>query len=101
MIDILSKINNNDLNGERAEEVLDKTLDKFHADELEHAPQKELCLNKYEWTAISFGIDLIVLAQWRKEGWPTKCKNCGKKIDYKKFGWKIKENHLTCICCNR
>lgn len=100
MIDILNSINSNEISINEAENLLEATIDKFHDNELEHTPQKELGLDKYEWTAIGFGIDLYVLAQWRKKGWPTSCENCCIEIDYKNFGWKIKDNKLICIKCN-
>lgn len=98
-MNLLDMIINKEIDCKKAEEILDDTIDKFHESRLNQAPQDELSMDKYEWTAISFGIDLCVLAEWRSQGWPTKCKKCSKEIDYKEFGWKIEDNELICVKC--
>ena len=100
MIDILNKIISGDISIQDAEQIMDEVINKFHCDQIDLYPQDEMCLNNYEWTAIGFGISLEVLAKWRKNGWPNKCANCGKKIDYKQYGWRIVKNKLMCIKCN-
>ena len=99
LINLLEKIIMNKMSVEEADEVLDQIIDNFHNDELQTTPQKELCLDAFEWTAIGHGIDLKVLAIWRRDGWPSSCGNCGKLINYKKFGWKIVNDKLVCIKC--
>ena len=99
MIDILEKIINCEISANEAEELLELIVDKFHNDEIKNTPQEELMLDRYEWTAIGFGIDLKVLATWREKGWPSECKTCGKIINYKEFGWRIVQNELVCIKC--
>ena len=100
MIDILSGIIKGELTVEQAYDIMEETIDKFHKGEIEGELHLFLGLNNYEWTAISHSLDLQTLANWRKNGWPQKCYNCGSEIDYKKYGWRIKENKLKCLNCN-
>lgn len=100
MIDILEKIICGEISAEEAETLLELIIDKFHNDEIETTPQEELMLDKYEWTAIGFGIELQILANWRQKGWPSQCKTCGKKKNYKDFGWRIVQNEFVCIKCD-
>lgn len=99
MIDILDELLTDKLTLEDAENLLEDTVDKYHDDVLGVTPEDFLKLDKYEWTAVGFGINLCVLARWRKDGWPEVCKNCGNKRDYKQFGWKIQNNTLVCVKC--
>ncbi len=99
LINILDSIIEKKLSINEADDILEEIIDKFHDGELETIPQEELCLDKFEWTAIGFGIYLSVLAGWRKEGWPTKCSKCKKMINYREFGWKIVNDELVCIKC--
>jgi len=99
LINILDSMIEKRISINEADDILEEILDKFHDGELDATPQEELCLDKFEWTAIGFGVDLSVLASWRKGGWPTKCNNCGKAINYREFGWKIVNDELVCIKC--
>lgn len=98
-MNLLDMIVMEEVDCKKAEEILDYTIDKYHESKLLKSPQVELSIDKYEWTAIGFGIDLCVLAKWRSQGWPSKCINCNIEIDYKKFGWKIDGNKLVCVKC--
>ena len=80
---------------------MDETVDGFHEGELEGGIQEILCLDNYEWTAICHSLDLGKLADWRKNGWPKICCKCGSGIEYKKYGWVIKDNHLKGLNCCR
>lgn len=99
MIDILTKLINEEISKEEAYQIFDEIVEKFHAGQIKNPPNEEMCMNNFEWTAVMFGIDLAVLADWRKGGWPKSCSNCNKTIDYTKFGWIIKANNLKCLEC--
>jgi hypothetical protein len=100
MSNILEMINTGEITNEQAYDIMDKITDKFHDGEIDEEIPKVLCLDKYEWTAICHSLDLSILAEWRKKGWPTKCNFCGKEVDYKKFNWFIKNNKLMCMDCS-
>ena len=40
-----------------------------------------------EGSAIDLGVDIGTVASWRRDGWPSSCRNCGGHINHKKFGW--------------
>jgi len=101
MIDILKKINMGKITEEQAYEIYDDVQDKFDSGKIKNYPQNELYLDNYEWTAFSFGISFEVLANWRKNGWPSKCAICGKILNYRQYGWRIQENKLVCIKCEK
>jgi hypothetical protein len=43
-----------------------------------------------------------LLAIWRKECWQEQCSHCGSRINYKKYGWTIRDDKLMGLnCCNR
>lgn len=101
MIDILNKIIFGEISKQDAEQVFDDIMDRFHSGLLKNDPQDEMCLNNHEWTAVAYGVDLDVLANWRKNGWPRTCINCNRSIDYKNYGWRIEQNGLKCFKCNK
>lgn len=100
MIDILDKLINGEISVDDVYQIYDEIMDKFDEGIIEVYPQAELCMNKYEWTAFAHGAALEVIADWRRNGWPKKCGNCNKSIDYTKYGWFIKANKLKCLKCN-
>lgn len=48
-------------------------------------------MNNYEWTAYCQGAPLLVIAQWRYNGWPDKCCITNEPLDYIKYHWLVKE----------
>lgn len=99
IIDILCKINNQEIDEEKACEIFDDIVEKFHEGVLNDEPKEILKLDIFEYTAVSYGVDFTILAQWRYKGWPNSCSRCNKEIDYKKGGWIVVDNHLTGINC--
>ncbi len=101
MIDLLNMVYQNKISAEEAQIILDDTISDFHSGKLKIVIPSELMLDNYEWTAICHGIDLNILAKWKMEGWPQKCSLCGRKLDYRKYGWLIQSNQLChAICLN-
>lgn len=100
MINILEMIINGELTEEKAYDILDETIEKYHNDELIAEPSTELLLDNYEWTAIAYGVSLSILAKWRQYGWPKNCSVCRKEINHKKGGWIIKEDRLIGLYCH-
>lgn len=99
MIDILKKIYEGEITGDQAYDIIDEVLDKHNKDELDD-PVEELNMNEYEWTAFGHGASLKVIAKWRYEGWPNRCK-CGKEFDYRNFGWIVEDDELVVLdCCD-
>ncbi len=99
MTDILCDLISEKITLKDAEIIFDNTVSGFHSGKVSDICS-ELNLNKYEWTAICQGIDFDVLAMWRKNGWPTYCNKCKSELNYKDFGWLIKNNSLCHIFCS-
>lgn len=99
MIDILAILMNKEISEQKAYDIYDEVITKYHNGELQVEPRIELNLDEYEWTAFCHGISLKELAKWRDNGWPKYCARCGAKIDYKQYGWTIKENQLIGLNC--
>ncbi|GIQ71121.1 hypothetical protein DUZ99_19900 [Xylanibacillus composti] len=99
MTDILQKLIDNEITVDQAHDILDQTIDDFHDGKLAQEIHEALHLDNYEWTAICHSINLGVLAEWRQSGWPGSCSQCGTEIDYKKYGWTIKNNQLKGLNC--
>ena len=98
MIDLLKEINEYKISVDEAWDSIDYAIEKYDRGEVDSIPQA-LGLDNYEWTAYAHGIHLKTLANWRRDGWPTKCGNCSKQINYKNYGWMIKNEKLVCIDC--
>lgn len=98
MTDILNLIAAKQIDENEASEIFDNAIEAFHTGKIQSIPD-ELCLNEYEWTAVCQGIDWKQLATWREDGFPETCGKCGKKIDYKNYGWKVDFNGLCHIKC--
>jgi len=99
MIDILEELINNKISIDEAYDIFDEVVDKYHDGEINNIPSEELKLDKYEWNAICHGINMQVLGEWRRSGWPQKCNSCGTYINYKEDSWIIKNNKLIGIDC--
>lgn len=102
MIDLLDKINKNEITIDQAYDIFDGVVDKFHKGILKDDIFDYLCMDRYERTARAHALSLLTLAKWRKDGWPKQCSRCGAEIDYKKFGWTIKDDKLVGLyCCSK
>ncbi|KKI91826.1 hypothetical protein WQ54_12715 [Bacillus sp. SA1-12] len=101
MINILQMINDNKVSEDIAYDILDEVMEKFQEGKLSKQPKDELNMDNYEWTAFCHGASLGVLARWRKEGWQEQCSHCRRKINYKKYGWTIRDDKLIGLnCCD-
>lgn len=89
--DLLHELNEGLLTPEEAQEMLDRFLD--HPGEPGTADTQDVetffGFSRLEWTAYGQGAQLSDIADWRKNGWPSRCKNCGGAIDVEKFGWFV------------
>ena len=99
MIDILAGIISGEITDDSAYRLYDQIMDQFHHKMITNQPREELGLDKYEWTAFSFGANFNKLAEWRKYGWPKHCFSCNKQLNYKNFGWSVINGELICIDC--
>jgi hypothetical protein len=98
--DLLRELYEGELTPDQAQEIFDALLDSDEAAEVYDL----LGLSKHESTAYAHGAPLEELAQWRYEGWPNVCVDCGREIDIEKFGWFAGEeregksalSHITC-----
>ena len=64
-------------------------------------------LSPAEWTACSKGLPLVVLADWREQGWPADCRRCGIDVDPDGLHWRVVKGgddesgygleHLECL----
>lgn len=99
MIDLLDKINKQEITINEAYDIFDDVIEKFHNGEIKMDPYDYLCIDRYERTANGHALSLSTLSIWRKTGWPNKCGICGKDIDYKNFYWTIKNDTLVHIDC--
>ena len=99
MIDLLDKINKQEITIDEAYDIFDEVVEKFHNGQIKQDPYDYMCMDRYERTANAHALSLLTLAKWRKEGWPQQCGKCNKEIDYKKFYWTIRDNTIVHIDC--
>jgi hypothetical protein len=84
---------------DQAYDIYEDTIEKHDRGEIETSPKQYLNFTEYEWTAFCHGASLATLAKWRKNGWPDSCSKCGTPIDYKEYGWTIKDNQIKGLTC--
>ncbi|GAB6982003.1 hypothetical protein [Prevotella dentasini] len=50
-----------------------------------------LGMDEYEYTAYCQAAPLSVIAEWRYNGWPTRCCLTDRPLDYKEYHWFVTE----------
>lgn len=93
-MDILERIWNKQISGDKAEDTIANLLEKFHNStnkEKAFNVSENIGMNNYEYTAHCQGIDIETLVRWRYKGWPNKCAITNKSFDYKNYGWLVQE----------
>jgi hypothetical protein len=79
---------------------VEEVIEHFHEGKLSQQPKDELNMDNYEWTTYCHGASLSALAGWRKDAGKSNVTS-GSKIDYKKFGWTIRNDKLIGLnCCD-
>jgi hypothetical protein len=84
--DLIQEVIDGRLTGEEAGEIYLAINKWFH----EQAPTGTVWSDKWiGWNKIELNAHapFAVLAQWRKNGWPTHCYLCNKKLEPEIFGW--------------
>lgn len=98
--DVLEEVAAGQLSVDGAYRVYDDVMDSSAAE----LPML-LGISNVEWTAKCHGVGFEELAQWRKHGWPTTCRACGRHIDPNLFGWLAQADddgphflvHIACL----
>lgn len=71
-------------------------------------PATRLNISKKEYKVFLNGMNFKTIAEWRYDGWPTRCMYCSKFVDANKSAlwWPRKMKgrwgvvHLKCVCEN-
>jgi hypothetical protein len=97
--DVLGDLARNNITDAELESLYDRIMDSDQAGDV----RQLLMLSNQEWTAFGQGAPFRTLAQWRFEGWPTRCANCEKPITVENYGWLVRERpdgfaleHIDC-----
>lgn len=98
--DILQELHSNKIREDDAHEIISQIMhdiDNGLYDQFRLAGNRvDLAaaygMNKYEWTAYCQGAPLSIIAQWRYNGWPDKCCNTDKELNYKHYHWLVKKD---------
>ena len=98
--DVLSEINAGTMSVDDAYDLLDALLDSADSSGYGY----KLGLSHRELTAFAHSVGFAELACWRRDGWPSTCRLCGKPIDHDAFGWLARESgggnhHIVHIPC--
>ena len=94
IIDIIKAIHEGEISLDEAYDIFDSIIEDKDGNykDGEEIPILELTgMDNYEYTAFCQGAGLEDLVKWRYEGWPNVCARTGRKFDYKKYGWLVKE----------
>lgn len=89
-MDVLKALYYNEISESQAIDYIDIIMDN-QEDGQEYDLATAICMNKFEYNAYCFGVPLMVLAQWRYEGWPQVCCETGEKFNYKDYFWMASE----------
>ncbi|ANU27066.1 hypothetical protein [Planococcus versutus] len=99
MRDILAEIITKDITGDQAYELINTVVGKFHDGELDGELNFLLGMDNFEWAAFCHAMDLEVLAEWRRTGWPDVCSFCHSNLNFREYGWTIQDDRLRCLNC--
>jgi hypothetical protein len=106
-INILSRIKEDGLDEDRAQDLKDQVIEDFH-DPKNKGQQADLAelmgMDNMEYTALIWGLPLTVLSKFRYEGWSAICIHCGKPLSPEDFSWFPKDvegiwglMHVECL----
>ncbi|MEW6609070.1 MAG: hypothetical protein AB1414_16775 [bacterium] len=102
-IDLLDLLGKGKITEEEAYDIFENTTKDWHDGKIKDMYDAEfLCFSQKEWTGFPAGLSSI--ANWRKNGWPTKCYFCSKSLDTDQYGWMVFEDdedvaHIVHIDC--
>jgi hypothetical protein len=88
-IDLLNLVITEVFSPEDAKDVHDYYMNNYKAPD---RVVKLLGFTRQEWTAHGHRVPFMMIANWRKYGWPDKCLQCGQKIILDNYGWLPREH---------
>jgi hypothetical protein len=103
-MNLLEQMHDGGLSPAEAESIFDAWQERFHAGEVSTPWNEQFEFSEFEATAFLHGATLGDLVKLRYEGWPTKCRRCGRDINYRLYGWvfippddeKSRLEHIFC-----